>query len=159
MVNKKNYITRNGYIGLQDELNELVTKERPQLVKTVSWAAGNGDRSENGDYIYGKRRLREVDKRIHLLTKKLENAEVVDCSVHVGKEQIFFGAMVTIYRNDEVEQTVRIVGQDEIDPSRNHISWTSPLARQLLSKSVGDRFKLQLPNGIEWIEILEVIYS
>lgn len=158
MVNKKNYITRRGYICLQDELNQLVTKERPQLVKTINWAAGNGDRSENGDYIYGKRRLREVDKRIHLLTKKLENAEVVDCSVHAGKEQIFFGATVTIYRNDEIEQTVTIVGQDEIDPSRNHISWTSPLARHLLTKSIGDRFKLQLPNGIEWIEILEVVY-
>lgn len=158
-MSQKNYITANGYRALQDELNDLVTKERPHLVKTVSWAAGNGDRSENGDYIYGKRRLREVDKRIRLLTKKLENAEIVESSVHAGIERVFFGAVVTIYRNDNLEQTIKIVGQDEIDPHKNHISWTSPLARALLNKIIGDRFLLHLPEGAEWVEIIDVIYS
>ncbi|MBP9742612.1 MAG: transcription elongation factor GreB [Burkholderiales bacterium] len=158
-MNQKNYITANGYRALQDELNDLVTKERPHLVKTVSWAAGNGDRSENGDYIYGKRRLREVDKRIHSLTKKLENAEIVESSVHAGSERVFFGAVVTIYRNDNLEQTVKIVGQDEINPQKNYISWTSPLARALLNKIIGDRFLLRVPSGTEWIEIIDVAYS
>lgn len=158
-MSQKNYITRDGYTRLCNELNDLLTKERPQLVQTINWAAGNGDRSENGDYIYGKRRLREVDKRIHQLTKRLEMSEVVDSSVHMGKEKIFFGARVTIYRDDKLEQIVKIVGQDEINPKDNHISWTSPLARQLLNKTIGERFKFALPEREEWIEILDVSYG
>ncbi len=157
-MNQKNYITRSGYEVLKEELNELLTKERPLLTQTINWAAGNGDRSENGDYIYGKKRLREIDKRIHQLTKKMERAEVVDSSVHIGKERIFFGATVTILRNDEIEQIVKIVGQDEINPKVNHISWTAPLAKVLISKVVGDQFKLRLGDKEELIEVLEVSY-
>ena len=155
----KNYITQTGYKRLQDELYELVTNERPQLVKTITWAASNGDRSENADYIYGKRKLREVDRRIRQLTKKLEAAEAVDCSAHQGTETIYFGATVTIFRNGEVEQEVKIVGQDEIDPNLNHISWTSPLAKSLLRKNIGDIFTIILPSGKDTIEILDVIYE
>jgi transcription elongation factor GreB len=158
-MNQKNYITVTGYAVLKDELHTLVAKERPQLVQTISWAAGNGDRSENADYIYGKRRLREIDKRIHLLTKKLEHAEVVDPRVHAGKEKVFFGATVTLLRNETIEQVVKIVGQDEINPSLNHISWTSPLARQLLQRTIGDCFKFVLPSNEDWIEIIDVVYE
>lgn len=155
----KNYITIEGYERLKAELQKLVTVERPFLVQTITWAASNGDRSENADYIYGKRKLRELDKQIYRLTKKLENAEVVDCRAHIGKQQIFFGATVTILRNDTVEQTVRIVGQDEIDPGQNYISWTSPLAKFLLRKNIGDVFELMVPSGIDIIEIIDVIYA
>jgi transcription elongation factor GreB len=155
----KNYITIEGYERLKAELQELVTIERPFLVQTITWAASNGDRSENADYIYGKKKLRELDKQIYRLTKKLEIAEVVDCTAHIGKQQIFFGATVTILRNDVVEQTVRIVGQDEIDPSQNHISWTSPLAKFLLRKNIGDVFELMVPSGIDIIEIIDVNYE
>ena len=154
----KNYITQTGYEALRAELHLLVTQERPLLTQTISWAAGNGDRSENADYIYGKRRLREVDKRIHQLTKKLDNAEVVDSSVHVGKDKIFFGATVTILRNDDIEQVVKIVGEDEINPKANHISWTAPLARFLLNKALGDRFQFRLGESQVWIEVLDVEY-
>lgn len=154
----KNYITVEGYERLKIELHNLVTVERPFLVQTITWAASNGDRSENADYIYGKRKLREVDKQIYRLTKKLEIAEVVDCRAHIGNDKVFFGATVTILRNDKVEQIVRIVGQDEIDTSLNFISWTSPLARFLLGKSIGDTFKLNLPSGVDLIEIIDVNY-
>lgn len=157
-MHHKNYITRSGYEALNEELHLLVTKERPLLTQTINWAAGNGDRSENGDYIYGKRKLREIDKRIHQLTKKLENAEVVDSSVHAGKDKIYFGATVTILRNDDIEQVVKIVGQDEINPKANHISWTAPLAKFLLNKMLGDRFQFRLGDNLEWIEILDVEY-
>ncbi|HLX54757.1 MAG TPA: transcription elongation factor GreB [Aquella sp.] len=155
----KNYITVEGYERLKTELHNLVTVERPFLVQTIAWAASNGDRSENADYIYGKRKLRELDKQIYRLTKKLEIAEVVDCKVHIGKDKIFFGATVTILRNDKIEQTIRIVGQDEIDTELNYISWTSPLARFLLGKTTGDIFKLKLPSGIDEIEIIDVVYE
>ena len=155
----KNYITQVGYKKLQDELYGLVTNERPQLVKTITWAASNGDRSENADYIYGKRKLREVDRRIRQLTKKLEAAEAVDCSAHQGAETIYFGATVTILRNGELEQIVKIVGQDEIDPSQNHISWTSPLAKALLRKNIGDTLTVILPGGRDEIEIIDVLYE
>lgn len=155
----KNYITVEGYERLKEELHNLITRERPTLVQTVAWAASNGDRSENADYIYGKKKLRELDKQIHRLTKKLENAEVVDCRQHIGSDRVFFGATVTVLRNSEIEQTVRIVGQDEIDSSLNYISWTSPLARFLLKKSVGDVFELVLPIGVDTIEIINVTYA
>jgi transcription elongation factor GreB len=131
----KNYITVEGYERLKNELHNLVTVDRPFLVQTIAWAASNGDRSENADYIYGKRKLRELDKQIYRLTKKLEVAEVVDCSIHIGRDKIFFGATVTILRNNEIEQTIRIVGQDEINPGLNYISWTSPLARFFVAKN------------------------
>jgi transcription elongation factor GreB len=157
-MEQKNYITIAGFEILKQELQDILTKERPVLVQTINWAASNGDRSENADYIYGKRRLREIDKRIHILTKRVENAEVVDTRIHKGSQMIFFGAVVTILRNDVDESTVRIVGQDEIDPSKNDISWTSPLAKALLRKQVGDIFMIKLPSGEDTIEVLTVIY-
>jgi transcription elongation factor GreB len=155
----KNYITLAGYERLQQELYTLVTHERPQLVQTINWAASNGDRSENADYIYGKRKLREVDRRIRQLTKKLEAAEAVDCSVHQGSETIYFGATVTILRNGEIEQEVKIVGQDEIAPNFNHISWTSPLAKALLRKNIGDTLTIILPGGKDTIEVIDITYQ
>jgi transcription elongation factor GreB len=159
-MNDKNYITILGYKKLQDELFNMVTKERPELVKIINWAAGNGDRSENGDYIYGKKRLREVDKKIRWLTKRIEGAEVVDQSLHRGNQQIFFGAEVTIYRASTAsEETIRIVGIDEMDLQNKAISWISPLARALLRKSVGDEIEFQSPSGVDSIEILAVNYA
>lgn len=157
-ITDKNYLTIVGYQRLSSELQELVTKSRPFLVQTINWAASNGDRSENGDYIYGKRKLRELDKQIHKLTKKLETAEVVDFSVHVGSEKVFFGATVTILRNETLSQTVKIVGLDEISPEQNHISWKSPLARCLLGKCLGDRFGYKFPNGEDVVDIIDVSY-
>ena len=157
-MDKKNYITINGFNELKEELHNLVTKERPQLVQTIAWAAGNGDRSENADYIYGKRRLREVDKRIYILTKKLETIEVVEHTQNKGIEKVFFGATVTLLRNDTAELVVKIVGQDEINSSLNHISWTSPLAKALLRKNVSDTFKFTTPAGIDEIEIIDIDY-
>ncbi len=158
MMDKKNYITVTGYKALQDELHALVTLERPNLVQTINWAASNGDRSENADYIYGKRRLREVDKRIHFLTKKIESAEVVNHILNHGSDKIFFGATVTILKNGSTEIIVKIVGQDEINPKLNHISWTSPLARALLHKNLGDDFRFTSPSGEDELEILEIKY-
>lgn len=159
MEEQKNYITVFGYAQLREELHLLVTKERPHYVHLVNWAASNGDRSENADYQYGKKKLRDIDKRIHILTKRIENSEVVDPSVHDGKETIFFGATVTILRNQKTEQTVTIVGQDEINPEINHISWTSPLAKILLRKNLGDTCFFQSPQGREEVEILEITYG
>lgn len=158
-MEQKNYITIEGYNQLKEELHILVTKERPILVKTITWAASNGDRSENGDYIYGKKQLRETDKKIHWLTKKLENAEVIDSKIHMGNPKIFFGAIVTVLRNNSLEQIVKIVGKDEVNSTLNHISWQSPLARLLLGKAIGDSFILHLPKGEnDLIEILDVSY-
>lgn len=159
MAEIKNYITTKGYAVLREELHNLVTKERPQYVQLVNWAASNGDRSENADYQYGKKKLRDIDKRIHILTKRIENAEVVDPKVHTGKEIIYFGATVEIFRNGEIEQTVKIVGQDEINPEINHISWTSPLARVLIRKKLGDIFMFNSPQGEEEIEIVDINYE
>jgi transcription elongation factor GreB len=159
MMDKKNYITVYGYNQLQDELHNLVTKERPLLVQTITWAASNGDRSENADYIYGKRRLREVDKRIRMLTQKIQSAEVVNHILNKGNSKVFFGAEVTILRNTITDVAVRIIGQDEIDPKKNYISWTSPLAKNLLGKVIGDIFKFNTPNGVDEIEVLDVNYN
>ncbi len=158
-MDKKNYITVYGYNQLQDELHNLVTKERPLLVQTITWAASNGDRSENADYIYGKRRLREVDKRIRMLTQKIQSAEVVNHILNKGNSKVFFGAEVTILRNTITDVAVRIIGQDEIDPKKNYISWTSPLAKNLLGKVIGDIFKFNTPNGVDEIEVLDVNYN
>lgn len=153
-----NYITPNGHQALQDELYQLVHKERPEIVNVVNWAAGNGDRSENGDYLYGKRRLREIDRRIRFLTKRLEAAHVVDPEAREDCDQIFFSATVTILRGNGHEQTVHIVGTDEIDLNRNKISWVSPLARCLLKDHAGDEVRLNGADGVEIIEILTVEY-
>lgn len=153
-----NYITPSGHQALQDELYQLVHKERPEIVNVVNWAAGNGDRSENGDYLYGKRRLREIDRRIRFLTKRLEAAHVVDPEAREDCDQIFFSATVTILRGNGHEQTVHIVGTDEIDLNRNKISWVSPLARCLLKAHAGDEVRLKGVDGVEIIEILTVEY-
>ena len=155
----KNYITPGGYERLQTELKQLVRVERPKVVEVVSWAAGNGDRSENGDYIYGKKRLREIDRRIRFLTKRLEIAEVVDPVLRAPTEQIFFSATVLIQRGNGTEQLLSIVGVDEINLSRGHISWISPIARCLLKAQAGDTVVFRGPDGNEEIEILEVRYE
>ena len=153
-----NYITPSGHQALQDELYQLVHKERPEVVQVVNWAAGNGDRSENGDYLYGKRRLREIDRRIRFLTKRLEAAQVIDPEARECTDQVFFSATVTVLRSNGLEQTVRIVGTDEIDTEHNKISWISPLARCLMKAHEGDEVVLKGPDGPETIEILAVQY-
>ena len=154
----KNYLTPAGWQALKDELYRLVNKERPEIVQIVNWAASNGDRSENGDYLYGKRRMREIDRRIRFLTKRLEAAEVVDPEQREPTDQVFFSATVTVGRGDGSEQTVRIVGEDEIDAALNKISWKSPLARALIKAREGDSVWLNTPEKREQIEILSVEY-
>ncbi|WP_107970848.1 transcription elongation factor GreB [Neisseria elongata] len=158
MSDTPNYITPAGWRSLKDELYQLVNKERPEIVQIVNWAASNGDRSENGDYLYGKRRMREIDRRIRFLTKRLEAAQVVDPETREATDQIFFGATVTLLRGNGSEQTVKIVGIDEIDTAQNKISWISPLARCLIKAREGDQVSLNTPEGREDIEILEVAY-
>jgi len=158
MSDTPNYITPAGWRSLKDELYQLVNKERPEIVQIVNWAASNGDRSENGDYLYGKRRMREIDRRIRFLTKRLEAAQVVDPKTREATDQIFFGATVTLLRGNGSEQTVKIVGIDEIDTAQNKISWISPLARCLIKAREGDEVSLNTPEGREDIEILEVAY-
>ena len=154
----KNYITPEGLARLQAELKQLSRVERPKVVEIVSWAAGNGDRSENGDYIYGKRRLREIDRRIRFLVKRLEIAEVVDPARQKGRDRVFFGATVTYADADDAERTVRIVGIDEARSDRGEVSWISPIARALLKAREGDVVKLHTPAGVENIEIIEISY-
>ncbi len=155
----KNYMTPAGYRLLKAEYMQLLDVERPTTVQIVSWAAGNGDRSENGDYIYGKKRLREIDRRLRFLAKRMENSEVIDPQQRQGCEQVFFGATVTVCHEDGVDRTYSIVGIDEADASKGHISWVSPLARALLKARVDDAVKLQLPNGVEELIVVEVIYQ
>jgi transcription elongation factor GreB len=154
----KNYITPGGYRRLQDELGRLWKVERPPVVATVTWAAGNGDRSENGDYIYGKRRLREIDRRIRYLSKRLDQAVIVD---NAGKthQRVHFGATVTILYESGAEREVTIVGVDELDSGDTRVSWRSPLARAVLTKNVGDTVTLRAPRGPERLEILAVRYD
>ena len=154
----KNYITREGYERLRAELFALIDDERPRIVEVVHWAASNGDRSENGDYLYGKKRLREIDRRIRFLTKRLEIAEVVDPSVHHGKDQVFFGATVTYCDEQGVETTVTIRGIDETDNSQGQVSWVSPVAQALLKAREGDEVRLMTPSGWRQIEVLDVRY-
>ena len=154
----KNYMTPQGHQRLKDELLQLIDVERPEVVQIVSWAASNGDRSENGDYIYGKRRLRQIDKRIRFLIRPLDIAEVVDPSVHFGNDQVFFGATVVYENQAAQEHTVRIVGIDEFDPLRGDISWVSPVARTLTKAREGDTVTLYTPVGVEELTILEVTY-
>jgi len=154
----KNYITAAGYGRLRSEWTDLIDNERPKIVEVVHWAASNGDRSENGDYIYGKKRLREIDRRIRFLTQRLEIAEVTDPSVHFGNDQVFFGATVTYGDLAGVERTVTILGIDEVDTSRGEISWVAPVARTLLKTRVGDVVALLTPAGVDEIEVLAVHY-
>ena len=154
----RNYITPQGYARLRAELMQLIDEERPQVVEVVHWAASNGDRSENGDYLYGKKRLREIDRRIRFLTKRLEIAEVTDPSLHHGHDQVFFGATVTYAEPSGRERTVTIMGIDEADSARGQVSWISPIARALLKAHEGDVVKLATPAGVQEIEVLEVSY-
>lgn len=155
----RNYITPAGHARLRDELENLVKRERPHVVEIVAWAASNGDRSENGDYIYGKRRLREIDRRIRFLSKRLDLAEVVDPLRQGDNDQIFFGARVTIADVGGQENTYTIVGVDEADVLRGRISWISPLARALIKNREGDSIRFQSPVGVREIDILEVVYE
>lgn len=154
----KNYITPRGYARLRAELLDLMDNERPKMVEIVHWAASNGDRSENGDYLYGKKRLREIDRRIRFLTKRLEIAEIVDPSVHAGSDQVYFGATVTYLDDQDQSRTVTIMGIDEADSSLGQVSWISPVARALLKARVGDEVQLPTPSGLRTLEVLEVDY-
>lgn len=155
----KNYMTPAGFAAMQAELKALLYGERPKIVETVSWAAGNGDRSENGDYIYGKKRLREIDRRVRYLGKRLESAEVVDPEQQKHLRQVFFGATVTYARADDSEHTVTLVGVDEIDIERGRISWIAPMAKALLKARVGDTVEVKTPSGTEAVEIISISYG
>ena len=160
MADEKNYITPQGHAAIEAEFHELLKVERPALVKVVSWAAGNGDRSENGDYIYGKRRLRQIDSRLRFLMQRMDAAVIVDPATQQGLEKVFFGAWVTLYSlKNDTEHTNRIVGKDELAPSMGYISWVSPLARAMLGKQVGDVVKVIAPAGDEQYEIIDVQYQ
>jgi transcription elongation factor GreB len=154
----KNYITPPGYKRLRDELLQLIDVDRPQVVEVVHWAASNGDRSENGDYLYGKKRLREIDRRIRFLTRRLEIAVVTEPSLHHGNDQVFFGATVRYVDDLDEQRTVTIVGIDEADSSAGQVSWVSPIARTLLKARVGDVLRLPMPERVAEIEVLHVQY-
>jgi transcription elongation factor GreB len=154
----RNYMTPAGYQRLRAELMQLLDEERPKMVEVVSWAAKNGDRSENGDYLYGKKRLREIDRRIRFLTRRLDIAEVADPSAHHGSDQIFFGATVTYANEQGEERTITIKGIDEADNLMGEVSWVAPIARTLLKAREGDELTLQTPGGTQRIEVLEVRY-
>ena len=154
----RNYLTPAGYAALRAELAHLMTEERPAMVQVVSWAASNGDRSENGDYLYGKKRLREIDRRMRFLTKRLEIAEVVDPALQPNRDQVFFGATVSYSDTVGEDHTVTIVGIDEADPLNGRISWISPVARALIKARAGDVVTLRTPGGIEELDVFEVRY-
>ncbi|CAG0958261.1 Transcription elongation factor GreB [Methylophilaceae bacterium] len=156
----KNYITPEGFAALEEEFQHLRKVERPEVVRTVAWAASNGDRSENGDYIYGKKRLRQIDSRMRFLMKRMDIAEVVDPALQQGLEKVYFGAWVTLYSlTRDIEHRYRIVGQDELEPSKGYISWISPLAKVMLGKQVGDTVRVETPAGEESYEIVDVSYQ
>jgi transcription elongation factor GreB len=160
MAEYKNYITPEGYARLKDEFDHLYKVERPKVVADVAWAASNGDRSENGDYIYGKKRLRQIDSRLRFLMKRMDAAEVVDPARQQGLDKIFFGAWVTLYSvTHDTEHSYRIVGQDELDPGKGYISWISPLAKALMKKGEGDTVRLETPGGEEEFEVIAVSYE
>jgi transcription elongation factor GreB len=154
----RNYMTPAGFRRMQEELDQLLRVERPALVETVSWAAGNGDRSENGDYIYGKRRLREIDRRLRFLSKRLESANVVDPAKQQNLDRIFFGATVCYRGADAAERTITIVGVDEADLERGQVSFISPIARALHKAKEGDIVELKTPTGLETIEVIAIEY-
>lgn len=153
------YMTPQGYKVLEKELHWLLHNERPKIVEIVSWAAGNGDRSENGDYIYNKKRLREIDRRVRYLTKKLENTKIVDPKEQQGIDRVFFGATVTYAREDDTEVTVTLVGVDEADFSKGKINWLSPVGKALIKAEEGDVVKVRTDHGVEEIEVLSVEYK
>lgn len=156
---EKNYITPEGLAALQAEFHQLYKVERPEVVRTVSWAAGNGDRSENGDYIYGKRRLRQIDSRCRHLMRRMDLAEVVDSRLQQHLEKVFFGAWVTLFNlEDDSEHIYRIVGKDEIEPIKGYISWISPLAKAMLGRTVGDTVRVVTPKGEEAFEVIDIHY-
>ena len=157
-MQKKNYITPQGLKKLQEEVLNLLDKERPEVVKVVHWAASNGDRSENGDYIYGKKRLREIDKRVRFLTKRINNALVINPEDRNDCEQVFFGATVKL-KIENKNQTIKIVGIDEADSKNNKIAWNSPIASNILKCYVGDQKKIKTPSGIRKLEILDIQYK
>ncbi|MBL1147371.1 MAG: transcription elongation factor GreB [Pseudomonadota bacterium] len=154
----RNCMTPGGHKVLAEELRRLLKEERPKIVEVVAWAAGNGDRSENGDYIYGKKRLREIDRRVRYLTKRLDQPEIVDPKKQQGVEQVFFGATVVYKREDETEVTVKLVGIDEADFSKGTIYWLSPVGKALMKAKVGDEVTIRKESGIETIEVLEIDY-
>ena len=154
----KNYITPLGYARLRAELLDLMDSERPKIVEAVHWAAKNGDRSENGDYLYGKKRLREIDKRIRFLTKRLEIAQVSDPSLHYGEDQIFFGATVTYADAAGTQRSVTILGIDEADSTLQQVSWISPIAQALLKSREGEEVRLATPAGLQLLEVVSVVY-
>lgn len=154
----KNYVTPAGLAALQEEFRKLLHEERPKVVEIVSWAAGNGDRSENGDYIYGKRRLREIDSRVRYLTKRIESAELVAPEMQKNRDQVFFGATVHYARKDNTHQ-VTIVGVDEANLANGKISWLSPVARALMKARVGDVIEFRTPSGPETVEVLSIAYD
>lgn len=158
-ASSKNYMTPAGYLAMKDELLSLLNTERPEVVRVVSWAASNGDRSENGDYLYGKRRLREIDRRIRYLSKRLDRAEVVDPGLHIGNDQVFFGARIEFLRNGSLREEITIVGIDEVDPGRRRVSWVSPIARTVIKSRVGDIVSLRTPQGLDELEIVSVDYT
>jgi transcription elongation factor GreB len=155
----KNYMTQAGFEALRAEYRNLLHVERPKIVEIVAWAAGNGDRSENGDYLYGKKKLREIDRRIRFLSKRLEIAEVVDPKARTNFEQVFFGATVTYAGADDIEKTITIVGIDEAEIDRGQVSWVSPIARALLKARVGDSVEIRTPAGREAIEVIAIRYE
>lgn len=157
-ANVKNCMTPEGHATLKEELRWLLKDERPRITEIVSWAAGNGDRSENGDYLYNKKRLREIDRRIRYLTKRLDKVEVVDPKKQQGLQQVFFGATVTYVREDDTEVTVKLVAVDEADMAKGKINWLSPVGLALQKKRVGDSFDIRTPSGIETIEVLKIEY-
>ena len=154
----KNYMTPGGHGRLKTELEHLITVDRPEVTRVVSWAASNGDRSENGDYLYGKKRLREIDRRMRYLVQRLDAAEVVDPTTR-DIDQVFFGATVSVVNQRREEKTISIVGLDEVDPQRGYVSWVSPIARALTKNREGDTVMLPTPGGIEELEILAVVYK
>lgn len=157
-ISSKNYMTPAGYAAMRHELLDLIDVERPKMVDVVHWAASNGDRSENGDYLYGKKRLREIDRRIRFLTQRIEIAEVIDPAVHHGNDQVFFGATVTYLEEGGSERTVTIRGIDEAVSAKGEVSWVSPIARTLLKARQGDVLKLLTPTGVVEIEVILVSY-
>lgn len=158
MTDRPNYITPEGLSALKNEKDQLWTRERPEVVRVVTWAASNGDRSENADYQYGKKRLREIDRRVRFLTKRIEAAQVVDPQAQTNREQVFFGAWVKYVNVRDEERTVRIVGEDEVDSTKGLISWISPVARALTKGRVGDCVIVKTPKGEDELEILEITY-
>lgn len=159
-TDEKNYITPQGFAALQAEFHALYKIERPEVVRTVSWAASNGDRSENGDYIYGKRRLRQIDSRCRHLMRRMDLAEIVDSTLQQHLEKIFFGAWVTLFNlADDSEHVYRIVGKDELEPNQGFISWVSPLAKAMLGKGLGDTVRVITPKGDEVFEVIDIRYT